>query len=677
MFMFQYLVNYVNVNKIFPIILITVFLVGSCSIEGGADETSESEATQDTQTTSSPQAQNHDISIEEIDSSYAVADGETSGFFTSEQEADILLSGIEFNNAGGSLLFNHQTGIATDGTHLVVADRNNNRVLIWNELPKGNEEPNVILGQENFETNEPGDSLNELNWPIAVSTDGTHLVVADTYNNRILVWNSWPTENKEAADFAIENTNILWPWGVWTNGEKLVISSTQKSKILIWNDFPTENTEEDVVLSSEDIGTPRNVISDGTNLAVGDHNAFATQHGTFFWSEFPTKDNQSYDFFIEDPKFIGKDTPIGSEIYSGTFTEDGGFFSIANSGLFYWDTFPKNEQDAPDITFTSFQYDSGDASGIAIANNKLYISLSNGNRIVGFDGIPTEDNEPHFVIGAPDIYTNTYASNYFITNPIPASDGEHLFVSSDYDDTLSVWKQLPDESNAHPDIVYHNIGGWDNALYENTFIIVGGNKKDTLYIWNELPLGQEPDTILQGEIGSITFQELSGVALDENYLYVADKQADKIYVWEGIPTKDAEPAYELDSDTPMRLSSDGTHLAVTKTEKHTIDIYTIADLKEGPTAIGGTGVFNLPQGAEIADGHLFISDTGNNSVYIWEDVEDAIAGKSADIKLGKGGVPQIGKETVFWPAVPSYDGSYLWLGEFKFSGRLLRFSPEE
>ncbi len=648
-----------------------------------AEDCEDSSATQTEEIGQQPSAQtgsNQQISVEEIDSSYAVAEGDTSGFFTSGPGADILLSGIDFSETGGPLLFNHQTGIATDGTHLILADRNNNRVLIWNELPQGNEEPDIVLGQEDFETNNPGDALDELNWPIAVSTDGTHLVVADTYNDRILVWNSWPTENKQAADFAIDSPSIQWPWGVWTDGEKLVVSSTRSGKILIWNDFPSENTDEDIVLSSKDIGTPRNVMSDGTNLAVGDHNAFTTGHGTFFWSEFPTEDGAAYDFFIEDPRQVGKDSETGAEIYGGAFTSQGGFFGISNSGLFFWERFPEDENDAPDIEFDTFNFagrESGDASGIAIADDHMYVSLSNGNRVVGFEEIPTEDREPDFVIGAPDIYTNTYASNYFITNPVPASDGEHLFVTSDFDGTLSVWKQLPDESNAHPDFVYHNVGGWDNALYENIFVIVGGNRKDTIYIWNELPLGQDPDTIIQGSIGSVTFEELSGVAIDAKYFYVADRQADKIYVWEGIPSEDDEPVYTITSDEPLRLASDGTYVAVTRTYGHTVDIYSVNNLEESPTAIGGAGVFNLPQGADVANGHLFVGDTGNNYVHVWENIEDAIAGESADVQLGQGGTPMIGKETLFWPATPSFDGSYLWLGEFKFSGRLLRFSPTE
>ncbi len=659
---------------------------GLCSTdcEESGSETQQKTETKETQESTSQSNQqilpkNEEITIEEVDSSYAVASGDTTGFFKSGQEADILLSGIDFNEAGGSLLFNHQTGIATDGTHLVVTDRNNNRVLIWNELPEGNEEPDIVLGQKDFETNAPGNELDELNWPIAVSTDGTHLVIADTYNDRILVWNSWPTENAQAADFAIESSNIKWPWGVWTNGEKLIISSTRTAKILIWNEFPTENTEEDITLSSKDIGTPRNVMSDGTNLAVGDHNAFSSKHATFFWTSFPTKDDQAYDFYIENPKMIGEEqgSQTGAEIFGGTFTDDGSFIAIANTGLFLWNEFPKDEEDAPDITFASFDFDGGDGSSIAIADEKMYVSISNGNRIVVYNEIPTDDKEPDFAVGAPDIYTNTYASNYFITNPVPASDGEHLFVTSDYEGTLSVWKQLPDESNAYPDYVYHGVAGWDNALYENTFVTVGGSKKDTIYLWSELPLGQEPDTILRGSIGSVTFKELSGVALDEKYFYIADKQANKIYVWEGIPSGDEDPVYTLSSSSPTRLSSDGTYLAVVKTQEHSIDIYSIADLEEDPVSIGGIGVFNLPDGAEVAEGHLFIADKGSNYIHIWKDIDDALDGNSADIKIGQGGTPMIGKDSLFWPGSVSFDGDYLWVAEFKFSGRLLRFSPEE
>lgn len=59
----------------------------------------------------------------------------------------------------------------------------------------------------------------------------------------------------------------------------------------------------------------------------------------------------------------------------------------------------------------------------------------------------------------------------------------------------------------------------------------------------------------------------------------------------------------------------------------------------------------------------------------------APAGKHPDALLGAGDDqdrnPEIGRDKLFMPGTIAFDGSYLWVGEFKFSGRVLRFSPKE
>src|SRR3989344_6290528 len=159
------------------------------------------------------------------------------GWFKTGQDADIMLSGIDFNNTGGSLLFNHPGNVASDGTHLLLADRNNNRVLVWNALPTGNTPPDLVLGQENFFTNNPGIGTDGMNWPVSVTAAGGKVVVADTSNDRLLVWNSFPVRNGQPADFEIRGIlpaggrdgprdnskakrQIGWPWAVRTNAEK-------------------------------------------------------------------------------------------------------------------------------------------------------------------------------------------------------------------------------------------------------------------------------------------------------------------------------------------------------------------------------------------------------------------------------------------------------------------------
>lgn len=84
-------------------------------------------------------------------------------FFSMGQKADIMLGGFGFNKSGGASFFNHSAGIASDNTHLLLADRWNNRVLIWNALPDSNQPPDLVLGQPNFDTNHLGTGLNEFN----------------------------------------------------------------------------------------------------------------------------------------------------------------------------------------------------------------------------------------------------------------------------------------------------------------------------------------------------------------------------------------------------------------------------------------------------------------------------------------------------------------------------------
>jgi hypothetical protein len=654
------------------------------------------------------QQQTGGISVKAVGSTYKTVSSKPSGWFTTGQNADILLSGTDFNNAGGPLLFNHPGIVASDGTHLILADRNNNRVLIWNELLTGNTPPDLILGQKDFYSNNPGTGLDQMNWPVSVSAANGKVVVTDTNNNRILIWNSFPTRNGQPADLVINSVegnlqqlqaekkrSIQWPWGVWTDGKKLAVTSTGNGIVLLWNSFPTQNDQPaDIYLTGNgNLGTPRTITSDGDHLIVSDHNAkvvvqtqgnFGTSgSGNFFWKNWPTTDDHPYDFFMTDPSH-------GGNWMQGAFTSDDKLVMLG-AELYIWNSFPQNSSDQPNVFIgtgssgqSGYKFNDGDGSGLAIVSNRLYVSLSNGNKIVGFNSIPTLSTaEPDFAIGSPDINTNTLETNFIMSNSVPATDGKSLFVSSDFDRKLYVYKNLPDESNAHPDYVYSLTDApWDNELFNNTLILAG---KRTVFIWKQLPLnGENPDIIFTDKIGNVQFQDLAGVAMDSKYFYLSDSSAGKIYVWEGIPSANSNPKFTIDADNPGRLSSDGNYLVdaatLSNAQGGSIRIYKISDLSSNPSPIvlGGPGKFNLPQGALIANGHLFVGDTGFNRVLIWKNIEDAIAGKNADVILGAEALtdtnPEIGKNKLFWPAIPTFDGSYLWVSEFKFSERLLRFS---
>ena len=656
------------------------------------------------------------ITVSYPSTTYSVASGGTSGFFTTAQNADIALSTFGFNNTGGPLSFNYPSGLSSGGTRLVMADTWNNRVLIWNTAPTSARAPDLVLGQPNFTANDAGRGRGQMNWPVSTSTDGTRLVVTDTMNDRILIWNSFPTTNGQPADLILDGdgnepskSKIEWPWGVWTDGRRLAVSNTTIGSVLIWNNFPTADDQPaDVLLTgSGAMGTPRQITSDGTTLIVGDHNAMASGTsqnqlansgpGTFFWSTFPSVDDQPYDFFLTDP--------VGEEVYGswlrGAFAEDGRLFTLDKT-LRIWDSVPQSATTTADLSMLGqgdvggFDFRGGDFSSVVVVGGRTYIT-SAGAMLV-YDSLPSSPGQlPDFTIGAADIYSDGQRENYIIGNPVPASNGTNLFVSSDLDKRLYVWKNLPDESGAVPDIVYdfcsyrneerrrrHEcLDGWQpraNALRGDTFAMAG---MDRLVIWTELPLaGNLPNLEFHGSIGSVPLLNLAGVAIDDRHFYLADGDAGAVYVWEGIPDGTTEPTATLSVFGPEGISSDGTYLTVSTpaARPRRSEVFLVDEIAAlGSSASDIAGDANLPVGALAAAGHLFAADVNNSQVLIWEDIADALAGLSADAILGASGAsetrPEISRSQLFWPAVASFDGSYLWVGEVKFSGRLVRFSP--
>jgi hypothetical protein len=662
------------------------------------------------------------IRVERTGSKYATASEAKPGAFVTGQDADLVLGAKGFNNSGGPLLLNHPSGLATDGKALLVADRWNNRVLLWKSAPVGNTPPDLVLGQPDFEQNNSGAGRHQLNWPgnVAITPDGRRIAVADTENDRVLIWNSFPTKSGQAADMVIElsalsdggganrpgssrreeapfnaergrqnaesnqslltsaatrrfgGTRLGWPWGVWTDGTKLAVVATRGAAVLVWNAFPMRDQQPpDFILRPDGAGTPRNVTSDGKSFfAVSDHNfGERSRPATMVWNSFPTSAAQQPDW-------------RWGEWLKGSFTADGQFVAGGIQSVYLWNKPPRDAQTDADVVLRPATYRNGDGPDAVVANGRLYVCTYNGNHILGWNALPTRDNQPaDFAVGSDRTDQDTWAENHFIQNPAVATDGKSLFVSSDFDRKLFVWRTLPDTSAARPDLVYNlPDGAWDNAASSTTLALAG---RSTVFIWRKLPLdGELPDVTLRGRIGGVELRELTGVAVDARHFYLADRQANRIYVWDGIPNADSEPKLVLDVPNPGRLNSDGNYLCAAPFEGQEIRVWPVAELGTDNRAyrIGGAGVFNLPGDALAADGKFFVADRSNHRVQVWDRVEDALAGRSADAFLGATDEQDrragLGRNKLFMPGSVAWGGGYLWTGEFKFSTRILRFSPQ-
>ena len=121
----------------------------------------------------------------------------------------------------GDRSLNYPIGIAVTGgavsDALIVADTENNRVLIWNSLPTGDDDPaTLVLGQADFTLGgSPGLGRAGLNRPVGVEAKGTGLsdalYVADGANFRALIWDSIPSAGNHGtpADRLIGQPNFL------------------------------------------------------------------------------------------------------------------------------------------------------------------------------------------------------------------------------------------------------------------------------------------------------------------------------------------------------------------------------------------------------------------------------------------------------------------------------------
>ncbi len=185
--------------------------------------------------------------------------------------------------------------VSITDTRLVVADAGNNRVLIWNQLPRANTPADIVVGQTDFSANAPGTTDSTLNFPISAMIANNKLFVADQYNNRLLIWNSVPASNGAAAgivlgqpDFttstaADEEDGLTNPASVWTDGLRLLVSDSGNNRVMYWSSIPRTNGADatyvigqtDFSRTSAGVGqaalrTPYGVTSDGTGIYVAD-----------------------------------------------------------------------------------------------------------------------------------------------------------------------------------------------------------------------------------------------------------------------------------------------------------------------------------------------------------------------------------------------------------------------
>lgn len=90
-----------------------------------------------------------------------------------------------------------------------------------------------------------------MRFPYAIASDAHRLFVGDTSNNRILIWHGWPRDgagvpadtvlaqpdmdaNGENRWTAVEDDSLCWPYGLCRAGDLLAIADSGNNRVMVW-----------------------------------------------------------------------------------------------------------------------------------------------------------------------------------------------------------------------------------------------------------------------------------------------------------------------------------------------------------------------------------------------------------------------------------------------------------
>ena len=268
---------------------------------------------------------------------------------------------------------------------------------------------NVVLGQPDFVSNTFHIAQTGLRLPTAVATDGSILAVADTGNNRIMIWKSIPTTVNQPADIelgqpdfktiltgsqqVVDNRSLRSPQGVWIQNGKLFVADTQNHRVLIWNSIPTQNRQPaDVVL-----GQPNFNVANQPDLTKATTDAHANT--------------------LLNQVSVSSD---GVRLYVA---------DLGNNRVLIWNSIPTTNQAPADVVVGQKDMDTG------ISNDAPDLCPSNGKDSTGADTFPARCGKtmdfPRFAL----------------------SDGTRLFIADGGNDRILIYNTIPTQNGAAADVI--------------------------------------------------------------------------------------------------------------------------------------------------------------------------------------------------------------------------------
>jgi hypothetical protein len=333
-------------------------------------------------------------------------------------------------------------GLHTINGKLIVADTAQNRVFIWNKMPVSSwQKPDLVLGQLNStdtRRNAGGETdASSLLYPSGVWSDGHKLILADAWNHRVLIWNSFPTQNGQPADVvtgqpdmqhnlpnvygvgsAASARNLYWPYGVWSDGKHLWIADTGNRRVLFYEAIPTKNYQaadkvigkenfEDKDYEHENAVWPYSVkVSEDGVLTITD----TQYYRVLLWADWKDAFSKAADIIIGQPDLescgqnqynLGPKANTLNWCYD-TFVKNGSLYiaDTGNSRILFFKNIPTGNNNAADQLFGNNDFEAiGEhleagkhnserlywPFSLSVTDNQLIVADTGNHRIVFYD----------------------------------------------------------------------------------------------------------------------------------------------------------------------------------------------------------------------------------------------------------------------------------------------------
>jgi hypothetical protein len=266
------------------------------------------------------------------------------------------------------------------------------------------------------------------------------LWVADTGHHRLLGWRKLPTEDNQPADIIIgqpdffsegqnaKNTpgksTFSVPTGICKYGNGLAVADAWNHRILIWHNIPEDhNIPADLVLGQSNFidnlsnrgnqETAANTLHWPYGILSYENKLFVADTGNrrlLIWNSLPTENGQPADIVLGQPDMISRN-------------ENGGASPTASSMRWCHD--------------------------ITIWDNNLVVTDAGNNRIMIWEGIPTENNAPcAVVLGQKNFNLVELNQGVYFPNSSSLSMpygvdiwGDYLIVADTANSRLLAWKK--------------------------------------------------------------------------------------------------------------------------------------------------------------------------------------------------------------------------------------------